>query len=80
MWEACAWLQSDWPLLGAGVSAGAELDVEAIAGGVADKDAQQSALADAAFAAVTTEYLALEAAICNPSLRTGPYVQPWLAR
>ena len=54
--------------------------MEAIAGGVAEKEAQQSALADAAFAAVTTEYLALEAAICNPALRTGPYVQPWLAR
>ena len=61
------------------MSAGAELDVEAFGGGAADKDAQQRALAEAAFAAVTTEYLALEAAICNPSLRTGPYVQPWLA-
>lgn len=65
---------------GTGVSAGAELDADAITLGLADREAQQQALAAAAFAAVTAEYLQLEAAITDPVARTGPYCQPWLAR
>jgi len=60
------------------VSAGAELDADAITGSIADKAEQQRALAEVAFAAVTAEYLQLEAAITDTARRTGAYQQPWL--
>lgn len=66
-----------------GVSAGDELVLEDIIQGIPeeDKEAQQAALAKAAFEAVTTEYKALEAAITDPSKRAAMadvYKQPWL--
>lgn len=69
-----------WP---SGVSAGNELILEDIIEGIPedDKDAQQVALAKAAFQAVTREYKALESAITDPSKRAAMadvYKQPWL--
>ncbi len=65
---------------GAGLSAGAELGADAAAGGPAERADAPAALAEAAFASVTAEYLALEAAIADPAKRTGAYQQHWLAR
>ena len=65
----------------AGVSAGDELDVEEVIQGISEKDAQQAALAKAAFEAVTMEYKQLEAAITDSGKREemlGVYQQPWL--
>ena len=48
-----------------------------------DKPAQQAALAQAAFEAVTAEYVKLEAAITNPEKRAAMahvYQQPWLQK
>jgi len=65
---------------GPGLSAGAELGADAAAGGPAEGADAPAALAEEAFASVTAEYLALEAAIADPAKRTGAYQQPWLAR
>lgn len=65
----------------AGVSAGDELNVEEVIQGISEKDAQQAALARAAFEAVTAEYKQLEAAITDAGRRaamSGVYQQPWL--
>ena len=65
----------------AGVSAGDELDVEGITQGISEKDAQQAALAKAAFEEVTAEYKQLEAAITDAGRRaamSAVYQQPWL--
>ncbi|KAI8466897.1 MAG: glycerol-3-phosphate acyltransferase [Monoraphidium minutum] len=65
---------------GVGISAAPELDVDAIvapAGG--DKDAAQRLLADAALAAVRSEYAALDRAITDPAWRASQpqFSQPW---
>ena len=60
----------------AGVAAGNELDVNAVTSDAGGTDKGQIALADAAFAAVTDLYCGLEAAIRNPSQRSG-FQQPW---
>ena len=65
----------------AGVSAGDELNVEETVQGISEKDAQQAALAKAAFEAVTVEYKQLEAAITDSGKRKemlNVYQQPWL--
>ena len=65
----------------AGLSAGNELNVEEVIRDIPDKDAQQAALAMAAFDAVTEEYKQLEAAITDSSKReamAAVYQQPWL--
>ena len=65
----------------AGVSAGDELNVEEVVQGITEKDAQQAALAKAAFQAVTAEYKQLEAAITDSGQRAAmsdAYQQPWL--
>ena len=65
----------------AGVSAGDELNVEEVIQGISEKDAQQAALAGAAFEAVTAEYKQLEAAITDAGRREAMaevYQQPWL--
>lgn len=49
--------------------------------GIPDKEAQQAAIAKAAFEAVTAEYKQLEAAITDSGKREamlGVYQQPWL--
>nr|BBG28520.1 glycerol-3-phosphate-O-acyltransferase [Coccomyxa sp. Obi] len=68
--------------VGVGVSAGDELIPEDIVRGIPDDDktAQQAALSQAAFEAVTNEYKALEAAITDPAKRAAMadvYKQPW---
>lgn len=72
----------NWPRCAfAGVSAGDELDVEEVIQGITEKDAQQTALAKAAFQAVTSEYKQLEAAITDSGKRAAMsdvYQQPWL--
>jgi hypothetical protein len=64
------------------VSAGDELIVDDIIRGIPeeDKEAQQKALAEAAFEAVTTEYKRLESVITDPTKRAEwlhVYQQPW---
>ena len=55
--------------------------MEEVIQGITEKDAQQTALAKAAFQAVTTEYKQLEAAITDSGKRAAmsdAYQQPWL--
>ena len=72
-----------WLQRAPGLSAAAELDVGRVISGIpeGDKPAQQEALARAAFEAVTSEYVQLEAAITSPEKRAAMahvYQQPWL--
>lgn len=66
---------------GVGISVCAALDPIAIIDGIADKEAQQQALAVAAHAAATEEYKVLEKAIKDPAFRAAnkQFSQPWLA-
>ena len=63
-----------------GLSAGEELDVDSIVKDVPKDNpkASQAVLAEAAYNAVTEEYLRVEEAIRNPSKRA-EFAQPWLS-
>ena len=63
-----------------GLSAAPELDVEAIVGDTANQKDRQAKLSQAAFEAVTNEYLRIEAAIEDPYKGTADgFAQPWLS-
>lgn len=64
---------------GVGISLCPELDVDAITGGIEDKEAQQAALAKAAQASCSAEYVEMTKAIKDPAFRAASKVfsQPW---
>ena len=66
--------------LGAGLSAAAPLDVDAIVGGIDSQKDRQVKLSDAAYAAVKEEYLRTEAAIQDVYRGSANgFAQPWQA-
>ena len=63
----------------AGLSAAAELDVEALVGGIDNTKERQVKLSETAYEAVKEQYLRIEAAIQDPYLGSADnFKQPWL--